>query len=473
MTVNRTYDEITIGDEAMMQRDCTARDMVIFAHASGNHNPVHLPRADADDDTRIVAPSMWLGSLFSAVLGNKLPGIGTLYLGQTLRFHGRARVGDALTVRVRVVDKKPDNVVVLECRVLKDADTAGLGGTVLCEGTAEVVAPSERREINEEEIPDLLVESHRHFDHLLKVCAGLPPLPTGVVAPEEESALNGALMAAERGLIAPILVGDARRMASLAASLGRSLEGCEVIDEPDHIAAAARSVDLVHEGRAKALMKGHLHTDILLHQVTKRDGGLRTGRRISHVFVMDVPGLDHLLLISDSAINIAPDLDAKVDITQNAIDVGRALGLASPRVGILSAVETVNPKIPSTLDAAILSKMADRGQITGGIVDGPLAMDNAIDIHAAQTKGITSLVAGRAEVLIVPNLESGNMLAKELAFVAHAESAGLVLGAKVPLMVTSRADNDKARLVSCAVALLYQHWTHAGRSALDQADASA
>ncbi len=469
MTANRTYEEIVVGEEAIARRSCTARDMVIFAHASGNFNPVHLPRASSEDDSRIVAPSMWVGSLFSAVLGNKLPGFGTLYLAQTLRFHGRARVGDTLTVRVRVTDKKPDNVVVLDCAVLKDADSAGLGGTVLCEGMAEVVAPSERREIDDETLPDLLVESHRHFDRLLRICDGLPPLPTGVVAPEEESALAGALMAAERGLIAPVLVGDARRMASVAASLGRSLEGCEVIDEPDHVAAAARAVDLVHQGRVKALMKGHLHTDVLLHQVTKRDGGLRTGRRISHVFVMDVPGLDHLLLISDSAINIAPDLDAKVDITQNAIDVGRALGLKTPRVGILSAVETVNPKIPSTLDAAILSKMADRGQITGGIVDGPLAMDNAIDIHAAETKGITSLVAGRAEVLIVPNLESGNMLAKELAFVAHAESAGLVVGAKVPLMVTSRADNDKARLVSCAVALLYQHWAHSGRSAVEPA----
>jgi phosphate butyryltransferase len=474
MTANRTYDEIEIGEEAMVSRPCTARDMVIFAHASGNYNPVHLPQANDESESAVVAPSMWVGSLFSAVLGNKLPGFGTLYLGQTLRFHARAHVGDALTVRVRVKEKKPDNVVVMDCAVVKDADAAGLGGTLLCDGTAEVIAPTEKRELDDGDLPDLLVESHRHFEKLLRVCAGLPPLPTAVVAPEEESALNGALMAAERGLIAPLLVGDARRIVSLAATLGRSLDGCEVIDEPDHVAAAARSVELVHQGRAKALMKGHLHTDILLHQVTKRDGGLRTGRRISHVFVMDVPGLDHLLLISDSAINIAPDLDAKVDITQNAIDLGRALGLKTPRVGILSAVETVNPKIPSTLDAAVLSKMAERGQISGGIVDGPLAMDNAIDIHAAQTKGITSLVAGRAEVLIVPNLESGNMLAKELAFVAHAESAGLVLGAKVPLMVTSRADNDRARLVSCAVALLYQHWTHNGRSAVpDPAETKA
>ncbi|MBB4284406.1 bifunctional enoyl-CoA hydratase/phosphate acetyltransferase [Roseospira goensis] len=463
---SRLYDEIAIGDEAMVHRLCTARDMVIFAHASGNFNPVHLPQANDGDESQVVAPSMWVGSLFSAVLGNMLPGFGTLYLGQTLQFHGRAHVGDRLTVRVTVTDKRPGHVVILKCQVLKGATDAGAGGTLLCDGTAEVVAPAERQETAGPGLPGLLVESHRHFDRLLSVCEGLPPLPTAVVAPEEESALAGALMAAERGLIAPVLIGRADRMRALADEMGRSLDGCEVLDVADHDRAAAEAVALVHKGRAQALLKGHLHTDVLLHHVTKRDGGLRAGRRISHVFVMDVPGLDHLLLISDAAINIAPDLDAKVDITQNAIDLGRAVGLERPRVGVLSAVETVNPKIPSTLDAAVLSKMAERGQITGGIVDGPLAMDNAIDIHAAETKGITSLVAGRAEVLVVPNLESGNMLAKELAFIAHAESAGLVLGAQVPVMVTSRADNDKARLVSCAVALLYQHWKSGGVSRL-------
>jgi phosphate butyryltransferase len=212
-------------------------------------------------------------------------------------------------------------------------------------------------------------------------------------------------------------------------------------------------------------MKGNLHTDDLLGQVVKKDGGLRAGRRISHVFVMDVPTLDHLLFISDAAINIAPDLTTKVDITQNAIDLAISCGIETPRVGVLSAVETVNPNIPSTLDAAALSKMAERGQIKGGIVDGPLAMDNAMDITAARTKGITSLVAGRAEVLIVPNLESGNMLAKELTFVARAESAGLVVGARVPIILTSRADNDRARLASCALAQLYIHWSRTGRSA--------
>ena len=221
---------------------------------------------------------------------------------------------------------------------------------------------------------------------------------------------------------------------------------------------------MVLEGKAGAIMKGNLHSDILLGEVVKKDGGLRTQRRISHVFALDVPTLDEILFISDAAINIAPDLMTKVDIVQNAVDLARACGLEQPRVGILSAIETINPAIPSTLDAAVLSKMAERGQIRGAIVDGPLAMDNAIDIEAARTKGIASLVAGRANVLIVPNLESGNMLAKELTFVARAEAAGLVLGAKVPVMLTSRADNDRARLASCALAQLYQYCRREGRA---------
>jgi phosphate butyryltransferase len=217
---------------------------------------------------------------------------------------------------------------------------------------------------------------------------------------------------------------------------------------------------LVREKQAQALMKGHLHTDVFLGEILKRETGLRAGRRLSHVFVMDVPGLEHLLLVTDAAINIAPDLQTKADIIQNAIDLAHSLGIEEPKVGVLSAVETVNPAIPSTLDAAILSKMADRGQITGGLVDGPLAMDNAIDLGAAATKGIRSLVAGRAEILVVPNMEAGNMLAKELTFLAHAEAGGVVMGAKCPVILTSRSDDDKARLASCAVAAL-----HAARKA--------
>src|SRR5208283_5495880 len=262
----------------------------------------------------------------------------------------------------------------------------------------------------------------------------------------------------------PILIGDPERIKAAAKAMDADISRYAIESAADPHQAAARAVAMVLEGKAGAVMKGNLHSDILLAEVVKKDGGLRTQRRISHVFALDVPTLDEILYISDAAINIAPDLMTKVDIVQNAVDLARACGLDKPRVGILSAVETINPAIPSTLDAAVLSKMAERGQIRGAVVDGPLAMDNAIDIEAARTKGIVSLVAGQANVLIVPNLEAGNMLAKELTFVARAEAAGLVLGAKAPVILTSRADNDRARLASCALAQLYDYWRRNGRA---------
>ncbi|MFU8779037.1 MAG: bifunctional enoyl-CoA hydratase/phosphate acetyltransferase, partial [Roseovarius sp.] len=280
-------------------------------------------------------------------------------------------------------------------------------------------------------------------------------LVTAVVCPEEPNSLGGALLARAHTLIAPVLIGDPVRIAAAAQELGADLAGIEIIAEPDPEAAARRAVALVQAGRAGAVMKGHLHTDQLLRAVLDKAAGLRTGRRLSHVFVMDVPGLAHLLLVTDAAINIAPDLRAKMDIVQNAIDLALSLGIELPKVGVLSAVETVNPDLPSSIDAALLSKMAERGQITGGLVDGPLAMDNAVDLAAARTKGLSSAVAGRADILVVPNLDAGNMLAKQLTYLSHAEAAGVVLGARVPIILNSRADDDMARLASCAVAALH------------------
>jgi len=449
---NKTYDEIKVGDEAVIHRVCAANDLYVFAHASGNLNPLHLPAVAGDGAGETVAPSMWVGALVSAVLGNVLPGPGTLYKSQSFRFLDRVHVGDDLAIAVRVKDKLPGNVVVLDTRV------NGRGGDLVAEGVAEVLAPLRKIEMEDKAIPEILVTGHRHFDRLLALAAAQPPLVTAVVAPEEAHALGGALLGAQRSIIRPLLVGNSERIHAAAQELKQDISGCELIEAATPEAAAARGVALVHEGRAQAVMKGHLHTDELLHHVVKSDGGLRTHRRLSHVFVMDAPGLEHLLFVSDAAINIIPTLEDKVDITQNAIDLAQALGVERPKVGVLSAVETVSPKIPSTLDAAILSKMAERGQIRGAVVDGPLAMDNAIDIGAAKTKGITSLVAGQAEILIVPNLEAGNMLVKELSFIAHAEAAGIVMGAKVPVILTSRADNEKARLASCAVASLYAGW---------------
>ena len=444
------FDALEVGMEATATRLCVADDLYVFAHASGNLNPMHLPREDGDGDgePEAVAPSMWLGALISSVLGNRLPGPGTLYRSQTLRFVGRAHAGDEVTVGVRLTGKG-------EGRVARfDTWVDGPHGRVV-EGEAEVIAPDAARSFALDDVPGLTVRRHVHFDALLERAERLAPIRTAVACPEEENSLGGALLAMDHTLIVPILVGDEAKVRAAAEAIGRPLDGIEIVHEPDHALAARRAVALVNEGRAGALMKGHLHTDELLRAVIDKMDGLRTGRRLTHCFVMDVPGVDHLVIVTDAAINIAPDLKTKVDIVQNAIDLARSLGIETPRVGILSAVETVNPAIPSTLDAAALSKMSERGQIRGGIVDGPLAMDNAVDAEAAATKGIRGLVAGRAEVLVAPNMEAGNMIAKQLSFVAHAEAGGIVIGARVPVILTSRADDDAARLASCAVAALY------------------
>ncbi len=296
--------------------------------------------------------------------------------------------------------------------------------------------------------------SHEKHQRLVDAAKAVQPVPTAVAHPCDESSLSAALDAAELGLIRPILVGPKARVEGLARQHRLDIAGCELVDVPHSHAAAAKAVELVAQGRAEALMKGSLHTDELMAEVVRKDTGLRTARRVSHCFVMDVPKHPTALIISDAAVNIAPTLEEKVDIVQNAIDLARALRFPEVRVAILSAMETVNPKVPSTVEAAALCKMADRGQITGAVLDGPLALDNAISLEAAGIKKIVSPVAGRANVLIVPDLEAGNMLAKSLSFLAQADSAGVVLGAKVPIILTSRADSLQARLASCAVAVL-------------------
>jgi phosphate acetyltransferase len=295
---------------------------------------------------------------------------------------------------------------------------------------------------------------HEKYQRLIDYCKTLPPLPTAVAHPCDKSSLGAVVEAAELGLIAPILVGPADRIKAVALENGIDIARYQVVDAPYSEAAARCAVQLVREGKAEALMKGSLHTDELMGAVVGRDSGMRTGRRVSHCFVMDVPGHDTALIISDAAVNITPTLEEKKDILQNAIDLAHALMVDDVRVAILSAMETVNPKVPSTIEAAALCKMVDRHQVTGAVVDGPLALDNAIDPEAARIKGIDSPVAGRANVLIVPDLEAGNMLAKSLSFLAGADAAGIVLGARVPIILTSRADSTMTRLASCAVASL-------------------
>ena len=306
-------------------------------------------------------------------------------------------------------------------------------------------------------LKDTASPRHEKYRQLLEMARRAPPLATAVAHPCDASSIAGAVDAARLGLLEPILVGPAGRIREAARNAGVEISPYTIVDVPHSHAAAAMAVQLVREGRAAALMKGSLHTDELMGAVVDREKGLRTARRISHCFVMDVPAYAEPLVITDAAVNIAPTLEEKVDIVQNAIDLAQALGIAEPRVAILSAMETVNPKVPSTIEAAALCKMADRGQIRGGILDGPLALDNAINVEAARIKGIASPVAGRAHVLVVPDLEAGNMLAKSLSFLAQADAAGIVLGARVPIMLTSRADSVEARLASCAVAVLLDH----------------
>lgn len=450
---NKPFDDLEIGDRSEIRRLCTTDDLIVFANVSGNHNPMHLHDQDGDGDgvPEAICPGMFVGALVSAVLGNVLPGAGTLYRRQSFDFVGRAHAGEELISSVEVIAKdSADGTVTLRTEVRHAKDDA-----IVLQGEAVVVAPTQRISTDATDLPGLIVQRHRHFEALLDRAAPLPALVTAVVCPEEPNSLGGALLARRHTLIEPILVGNADKIAATARELGEPLDGVEIIDIRDHADAASRSVQLVNEGRAQALMKGHLHTDELLRPALDKATGLRGRRRFTHVFVMDVPGLAHPLLVTDAAINIAPSLETKVDIVQNAIDLALSIGIKEPKVGVLSAVETVNPAIPSSIDAALLSKMAERGQIKGGLVDGPLAMDNAVDMAAARTKGIVSPVAGRAEVLVVPGLDAGNMLAKQLTYISHAEGAGVVMGARVPIILNSRADDDMSRLASCAVASLH------------------
>lgn len=450
---NKTYDELQPGDTAELRRLITPDDLYVFAAASGNYNPMHLPNMDGNGDGKPdgVAPGMMVASLISAVLGTLLPGPGTLYRSQSLRFLDRAHAGDELLSRVKVTAKNGAGEVMLETEVSRPSD-----GKVMLQGEAVVVAPQNKFRVNDLEVPGLLVQRHRHFEALLEKAKPLPPLLTAVVCPEEDASLEGALLSAKESIITPILIGSTAKIRAAADRIGHSLDGVEIIDVDTPMAAAAVACTLVNQGRAAAVMKGHLHTDELLHPMLDKANGLRVGRRFTHIFVMDVPGMPYPLLVTDAAINIAPDLTTKVDIVQNAIDLACSIGIETPRVGVLSAVETINPAIQSSIDAALLSKMADRGQIKGGIVDGPLAMDNAVSMAAARTKGIHGDVAGQANVLVVPGIDAGNMLAKQLAFISHAEGAGLVMGAKVPVILNSRSDSAMSRLASCAVAALHQ-----------------
>ncbi len=449
---NRTFDEIKLGDTASLVRTLTYKDIEVFAIMSGDVNPAYMDYTVAKSDVfhKMVAHGMWGAALISTVLGTQLPGPGTVFTDQSLHFLRPVALGDTVTVIVKVMEKTEEtHRILLECHVSNQR------GEEVISGTSEVIAPTDKISRPRVLLPEIeLRQKGRRYETLIAMTRGLAPITTAVVHPVDTTSLLGAVEAARAKLIVPILVGPETKIRTAANLAGLDLSPYEIVSTEHSAAAAARAVAMARAGKVEALMKGSLHTDELMHAVVDRDLGLRTARRISHVFAIDAPGYPRPLFVTDAAINIYPTLADKRDIVQNAIELAHSLGIPEPRVAILSAVETVTENIRSTLDAAALCKMADRGQITGGILDGPLAFDNAVSAEAAKTKGIVSPVAGRADIFVVPDLEAGNMLAKQLEYLADAEVAGIVLGAHVPIILTSRSDKTLARLGSCAIALL-------------------
>jgi phosphate butyryltransferase len=448
---NRTFDELCVGETASLTHTVSQRDIDLFAAATGDLNPAHVDPAFAETDMfhGIIAHGMWGAGLISAVLGTKLPGPGTIYLGQDLRFRHPVRIGDTITATLRVSAKHPEKGdVTLDCVCTNQR------GEAVITGTAETRAPTVKVRRPEIVLPRVQIDRHDRLDAIIAGAKGGAPIPTAVVFPIDGPSLRGALDAAAAGLIEPVLIGPVLRLQEVAEQEGLDMSKSRLLDAADGPAAARQAVAMARAGEAAILMKGDLHTNDLMSAVVNSEAGLRTARRVSHVYVMDVPDFQRLLLLTDAAINLTPTLGQKADIVRNAIELAHILGVVQPRVAILAAVETVSDRMPSTLDAAALCKMADRGQIIGGLLDGPLGLDNAIDVAAALEKAIASPVAGRADILVVPNLEAGNMLAKQLTFLSGAAAAGVVLGARVPIVLTSRADSAATRLASCAVAVL-------------------
>ncbi len=450
--VNKTYNEIKIGDTASMENTLTLEDIKVFAVMSGDVSPEHVdPQyAKKEENHGLVGHGMWSGSLIAAVLETQLPGPGTFYDKQCFDFKAPIKIGDTITASVKVIEKNEDNRLKLDCKCTNQ------DGVVVLEGKAEVIAPTEKVNRKKMTMPEVTLRENGRFEQMIKDTEHLAPVRTAVVWAMDDVSLSGAVEAAKRTLITPVLVGSESEIRRVAKECDIDISSCEIVDAADEHKAVAVAVAMAASGEVETLMKGSLHTDHLMSAVVSRNGGLRAGRRLSHIFAMDVPTYHKPLYITDGAINIYPDLMVKMDIVQNAIDLARAVTPnITPKVAILSAVETVNVQIQSTIDATALCKMADRGQITGGILDGPLAFDNAVSAEAARIKNIQSKVAGDADILVAPNLEAGNMIAKQLTYLAEAQSAGIVLGAKVPIILTSRADSALSRTGSCAVAALY------------------
>ncbi|ABE35979.1 phosphate acetyl/butaryl transferase family protein [Paraburkholderia xenovorans LB400] len=446
---NRTFDELVLGESASLVRTAGLDDIQLFAAMSGDVNPAHVDAAFASHDMfgHVVVQGMWTAGLVSALLGTRLPGPGTIYLDQDLQFRHPVVPGDVVTATVTVKEKRADKrIVILDTRCTNQRDE------VVLTGVATVLAPAEAIVWPRMASPDVSVRRHDRYDAFIREAQTLPALRTAIVHPCSAEAIKAAIEARNKGMIDPVLIGPEAKLRAAAELAEVSLEGVAIVAVEHSHAAAARAVEMGAAGKVGALMKGSLETEELLSAVVSAASGLRTGRRISHVYAMDVPAYSKPLFITDAAVNVAPSLEQKRDICQNTIDLLHLLGIEQPRVAVLAAVENVNPRMPTTLDAAALTVMAARGQIRGALVDGPLAFDNAISLAAARTKGIVSPVAGQADILLAPDLEAGNMLAKQLMYFGGADAAGLVLGARLPIIVTSRADSLRVRLASVALA---------------------
>lgn len=446
---NRCYDELAIGESASLTRTLTQQDIELFAILSGDVNPAHLDEAYAMASPfhKVIAHGMWGGTLISTVLGTRLPGPGTIYVKQTLAFLRPVGLGDVITVTVTVKDKLDKNRVLLDCECSNQ-----LGKPVIT-GEAEVIAPDTKVRRTATTLPDLQLHHHERFDQLMARIAGLAPARCAIVHPLEAEALRAAMAARDAGILEPWLVGPQDQIRDLATTQGLDTSGARWLDCADRTTAVKLALHLARTGEVEALMQGDVPTLDLLRACMASSEGLRAGRRISHAYIADVPGRDEPLIVTDAALNIQPTLEAKRDIAQNAIDLALRMGLA-PRVAVLSAAVDASSQLSSSVDAAALCKMSERGQIEGGAIDGPLPLDAAINPEAARVRHANSPVAGAANVLLVPNLETGDMLVKQLSHLAHADVAGIVLGARVPVILFDATDPPRTRLASAALALL-------------------
>jgi phosphate acetyltransferase len=459
---NRTYDEIAVGDKSVLTRTLRPEDIQLFAIMSGDVNPAHVDPEYAHSSMfhEVIAHGMWGGALISTVLGTEFPGPGTIYISQTLKFSRPVKVGDTITIVVTCTQKFEHNK-----HILFDCLCTNQDGLKVIRGEAEVLAPTEKIKRARMAMPEITISDREaRYRRLFGRARGLKPIAAAFVDPCDVNSLHAALSVRDTGFMQPVLIGPEARLRALVEQHKFKLGTTRIIDAPHSRAAAARAVEMARRGEVEALVQGNLTTEELLRAVIAPNG-LRTARRLSHVLYIDVPSHPRPIIITDMMVNIEPSLPHKVDMVQNAIDFAQLMGVPEPKVAILAGLETVTPRMRATLDAAALCKMADRGQITGGILDGPLGFDNAVSLMSARTAGVKSAVAGQADVLLAPDLESGNMLAKQLEHLSDAISGGVVMGALVPLVLANRGDSVESRIASCVLALLVANRNRGQRAA--------